>query len=124
MEIKPEIVQVIAEYKIVLSKYVEMTKVRRADWDAYLRLQALEVELQEQVRDFIPLNQAQIDIQQAVIKSWRETSEKLSKAEEKTRSYTDGLEPVREELRRVRAKVFDLFERHHMDGDILSSVTS
>lgn len=122
MEIKSEIVQAIAEYQIVLSKYVEMSKIRRADWAEYLRLQARDVELQEQVRNFIPLNTVQVEIQQGAIKEWREIADKVAQAEEKTRSYTEGLSPVRDELRQMREKIFDLFDRHHMDGEILLSV--
>ena len=119
MEINAEIAKAVEEYKILLTKFVEMKKVRETDWNEFLRLQVLENELEETLRNFKPENDRQRELERGMLQGWRETSAQVAKAEEKTRSYQEGLEPVRDELIRKRAKIFVLFEHHYMDGSIL-----
>lgn len=121
MEINAEIVKAIEEYKILLSKFVEMKKVRDTDWNLFLSLQVKQSELEEQLRIFDPKNDRQRELEQGLLKDWRETSAQVVKAEEKTRSYQEGLDPVRDELIKKRAQIFALFEHHYMDGAILQA---
>lgn len=117
-EINPEIVYAIEKYKILLAKLVEMQKVRNTDWNQYLALQTRENELQEQIKLFKPQNDRQRELEQGLLKEWRETSAKVEDAEKKTRSYQEGLEPVRNEVSASRQEIFELFDRYHLNGEI------
>jgi hypothetical protein len=115
MQLNPEIEQVIEVYKVALTKYVRMKAERNADWAAYTTLLAMANDLQEQLLD--PNTRVTLD-------EWRAAMAAVKKAEEVTMSYREGMEPVRNEMNNLRRRVFDLFDRLHMDGELLSSVES